>query len=393
MKIELGKTTNGNVISYDYIPYETRGILIQGISGSRKTSLLEEFLARSLNGDIKPQQIIFDKGPELARLRKYDENYLIIGDDGELPITVDTAFLLGTESRIHRQNMIIQMPYLKAEKDQNEFIDKFLEGMNSIKDPKFWLPTFVVIDEAQQFCGGDKSTSCRDAIVRLCSTGRKYGLTPILVTQGIKDLYIRAREQLDNRIIGFTMEPQSRAVAAELLMMEKSKSDCFIDLKNEPKGRFMTWGSAITSETLEFKLESTKYTHEQKFEVPPTPRKIHDLADKLRKKIDENSEISEETKTAGKINHLESRIKSIHDGIGLPYDLKAIEKAAKTKGWNDANARTITEINKLNYDNWKKGNFITRRIKKPCNIEVIENEVFKEHGTVLNLLKFRMNKN
>lgn len=202
-KIELGKTKSGKIIEFDYVPHETRGILIQGISRSRKSSSLKELLKRSKNIPEKPQHIIFDVTPEFGYLRKFYEHYLIVGKNGEIPLLLDRAYEIGTW-RENKMDVIFSVAEFKEEEEREQFIDQVLDAIQNV-DTQYWKnPAWVVIDEAQALCTNSKKTKCRDSIVNLCQQGVKRGLLPIIATQGIKDFYKNARVQLDNRIIGYT---------------------------------------------------------------------------------------------------------------------------------------------------------------------------------------------
>ena len=106
-KVELGKTKEGEVIFFDFEPYDTRPVLIQGITNSRKSSMVEEFIKRLKNIPEKPQQIIFDVEGEFGRLRKYHDGYVIAGDRGEIALDLSIAFKLGQQTTIQKPLSLI----------------------------------------------------------------------------------------------------------------------------------------------------------------------------------------------------------------------------------------------------------------------------------------------
>lgn len=367
MKILLGTSASGPV-EFEYIPFHSHGMLIQGISNSRKTSLVEEIASQFFEAHIenfgRVQTILFDLGPEFGRLRKKQETILIVGKEGEIPASVETAYNLGIELRKNRMDTIIQLTSIKSEEDQQNFIDKFLDGFMSLDEPKYWLPCVIVIDEAQKYCTGRKYTSCRDAIVNICERGRKYGVLPILVTQAIKDLYLNARIQLSNRIVGYTTEPGQRDVACEMLTMEKSESKRFMNLN---PGEFITWGTNITKQTTQFTAHTTHYTHEEKFSVPVAHRSTVDAARTIMTHITKES-VSETVKLASQVAYLGARVKLLQAGGAGSDDIAAIRKAEYTKGWNDANARMESFILRFN----KSHNGVFSKIRKPCQITLVK---------------------
>lgn len=291
--ILLGSSPEGELF-YRYEPYQSRSILIQGITGSRKTSLLFELIKRFDNAQQRPQIVIISREQEEAILRN-EVPLILVGEDGEIPIDVKLARQLGENTRKQNSDLLVFLTSLKSEKEQDEFLSSFIDGLMLDGQQKHWKPILFIIDEAQLFCSGSKGSKSRDAIVRLIELGRKRGIIGIFCSHQMKDFYVRARSECGNSLIGFLRNPTDRNFACDLLNIDSSEADTIRDFQNEPKGRFYAEGSDITTPAKIFLLNSVRYTNEEKFTIPKLSLENIQRANALRDSLELRDNISIET--------------------------------------------------------------------------------------------------
>src|SRR3990167_5077011 len=121
-------------------------MLINANSGGGKSWSIRRLLEQS-HGQV--QQIVIDLEGEFATLReKYD--YLLVGQGGEIPISIRTAELLARKLLELNVSTILDLSELKHP-ERITFVKRFLDSL--INSPKeLWHPVLVIVDEAHQFC-------------------------------------------------------------------------------------------------------------------------------------------------------------------------------------------------------------------------------------------------
>jgi hypothetical protein len=225
-------------------------LLFQGISGSWKTETIKTIirgLKQVTRTDQNPngiQQIIFDWEGEYHPLRK-NFPYILIGDEGEFPADVSIAEDLATEVRKTGASVIVDLSSFQDFEQRQEFVGIFLRTIINI-GKQYWKPCVVIIDEAHNLCrqGESRSTS-KKPIISLVETGRKRGISTILVTQRLAALDKNASAQMVNRLIGLTVEVPDRIAAAKLLGKGIEVSDRIKDFEG---GEYFAFGSALSAE-------------------------------------------------------------------------------------------------------------------------------------------------
>jgi hypothetical protein len=333
--IILGKTLAGEEISYNYIPYESKAILVQGITGSRKTSLILELAKRFAKAEPRPQIVIISREGEEAKLRDVIP-FVLVGQEGEIPIDEGLAHELGENVRKQHADVIIDIISLKTEKQQDEFISQFIDGILLDGQQKFWKPCVVIIDEVQIFANSSRGSKSRDAITRMVQVCRKRGIVPIFASHKMKDFYHGSRDECGNSIIGYLRNPRDRSFACELLNLSGSGADAISDFQNEPRGRFYAEGSDITHPAKIFVLDSVKYPQDDKFAIPRLSLGGLQKADALRESFDVTNKMSLETQ----LRFDNARLQSLVDRLSLTQmsqeNIQRICKEAKDEGWNEA---------------------------------------------------------
>ncbi len=160
-------------------------MLIQANSGGGK-SYLCRYLLEQTHGQV--QQIVLDPEGEFGTLRERFP-YVLAGREGDVGVQVKTAKLLCRRIMELGASAIIDLYDLKLA-NRREFVRVFLEELMRLPR-KLWRPLLVVIDEAHRFCperGTGQATST-DAVIALCSQGRKRGYAGVLVTQRLSKLH------------------------------------------------------------------------------------------------------------------------------------------------------------------------------------------------------------
>ena len=151
-KLKLGKVIDtGKPLEINLpILLRTR-LLVQANSGGGKSYLLRKLLEESHG---KVQQIVLDIEGEFASLReKYD--YLLVGQDGDIPIDLRSADLLAKKLLETHVSAIIDLYELKQH-ERIAFVKKFLDAMTNAKK-ELWHPVLIFIDETHIFCPESKS--------------------------------------------------------------------------------------------------------------------------------------------------------------------------------------------------------------------------------------------
>ena len=232
--INLGKNCNLDIQKL----IATR-MLINANSGGGKSWAIRRFLEQS-NGKV--QQIILDLEGEFTSLReKYD--YLLVGKDGEIPISIRTAELLAKKLLELNVSTIIDLSELRKP-ERITFVKRFLDSLMSLPSELF-KPLIVVIDEAHVFAPESKSGKAEScgAVIDLMTRGRKRGYCGILCTQRISKLNKDAMAECNNYMIGRTgLDIDQKRVGNILGFSSKKDITALRDLKN---GEFHVYGSAF----------------------------------------------------------------------------------------------------------------------------------------------------
>lgn len=151
--------------------------LIQANSGGGKSYLIRK-LIEQVHGKVP--YIVLDLEGEFITIReKYD--VIIFGKGHDIPINIQYADKLARYLLELSANAIIDLSELKHH-ERILFVKRFLESM--IAAPRvLWHPTIILLDEAHQFCPEDSKAESSNAVIDLCTRGRKRGYCGILATQ------------------------------------------------------------------------------------------------------------------------------------------------------------------------------------------------------------------
>lgn len=142
----------------------------------------------------------------------------------------------------------------------------------------------VVIDEAHLLCpeAGQGEASSRQAVIDLCTLGRKRGFCAILATQRIAKVSNHALAELGNVLIGPTSFSPDVRRAAETLGFERRQSET---LKRLEPGQFWARGPAISREPALVRTGQVRTSHPEPGGIappaPPAPEAIRALLAEL----------------------------------------------------------------------------------------------------------------
>lgn len=212
-------------------------LLIQANSGGGKSWAVRKLLESS-HGWV--QQIVIDLEGEFSTLReKFD--YIIAGHGGDTSAQPRVASHLARRLLEIGVSAIVDLYELKAH-DRVQFVRLFLESFMSA--PKsLWRPILVVVDEAHHFCPEKGQAESSQAVIDLCTRGRKRGFCGVLATQRLSKLHKDACAELGNKLIGRTTLDIDQARAADELGIS-SKAER-IKLRDYQPGQFTAYGPAL----------------------------------------------------------------------------------------------------------------------------------------------------
>lgn len=319
-------------------------LLINANSGGGKSWAIRRLLEQS-HGHV--QQIVIDLEGEFSTLReKYD--YLLVGHDGEVPISIRTAELLGRKLLELNVSTIIDLSELKHV-ERILFVKRFLDSL--INAPKeLWHPVLIIVDEAHQFCPEGARSESASAVIDLMTRGRKRGFCGVLATQRISKLNKDAAAEANNYLIGRTGLDIDMKRAGELLgLTSKEDIRALRDLK---AGEFHAFGAAFKHSGIEqISVGEVHTTHERVYggkkskpvKTPENIKKIlKDVADLPKEAEEELRTIADykkqNTELKGKLTIAEKTQKTetrIQEKVINVTDEKALQ-SAKTEGFREA---------------------------------------------------------
>lgn len=369
MKIEIGENEVGEMLCYDYLPYESRGIMISAVTRSGKTTLVFELVKRFKNCEIKPQIVMISKAGDECRLR--DEiDFIIIGNHGDIPIDVNYARILGENVRKEGYDVIIDITSLKTEKEQDEFVSDFFIGLQLDDQQKYWKkPCVVFYDEVQLACNSSKGSRSRDIISTMAQTCLKKNILPIFVSHSLRDVYARCRDELVNHIIGYIDNPRQRDFACEVLNLPSSESDTINNFR-EVRGKFYVEGVDISIPAKVIRVKPSKIYPKGELIIPPISEQGSKLVEELRMSLSDIP-VSQETQMKNQLQKLNAQNYRLSLNQMSEDNKQRIFQMGVTDGWKQSAENCRNVINDVKNRLGKKSLF-----HKPVDIivkTVIEN--------------------
>jgi uncharacterized protein len=267
-------------------------LLVEANSGGGKSHALRQLLEQT-HGRV--QQLVLDPEGEFASLRERYDYILAAPKGGDVAVAVKTGALLCRRLVELGASAVIDLFDL-PKPERRRFVRVFLTELMALPR-SLWRPLVVVVDEAHDLAPekGHGESEAAQAVIDLCSQGRKRGFCAVLATQRIGKLSKDAAAELANKLIGRTTLDIDVRRAGDDLGFDKHGREA---LKTLQPGQFYAVGPAISPTVRLIRSGDVLTSHPQAGEVtaapPPPPAKVRALLEQLR---DLPKEAEEEAKT------------------------------------------------------------------------------------------------
>lgn len=277
---------------------ETR-LLIQANSGGGKSYAIRKLLEES-NDEV--QQVVLDIEGEFSTLReRYD--YVLIGGDGDIPISLKIAAILPKKIMQLGASFIIDMSELKKH-ERILFVKRFLNALMDMPK-KYWKALLVVVDECHIFCPEKGKAESAASVIDLMTRGRKRGYAGILATQRLSKLSKDAAAEANNKLIGRTgLDVDMKRAGEELGFSSKADT---LSLRSMAPGEFYAFGPAISNYVTKIKVGSVKTKHPEpgqrmieksapRSKIQSVLQKLQDLPEQAYKELKTEVDMKKEIK-------------------------------------------------------------------------------------------------
>lgn len=376
MKAVLGTAQAGGNLEINLATLRETRLFIQGAPGAGKSYLVRKLCEETYG---KVQQILLDVEGEFGSLRSIGD-YILVGDDGDLPIDVATAGDLARKLRELRTNAILSV-YDLSPQNRQAFVKAFLEAL--VESPKeSWPDTvLVIVDEAQVFApevgkGGKKQkdeVSAKAAVEDLCARGRKRGLVAVLATPRIADVSKSAVSACNNKIVGLCgSKGDKKRAADELGFDEREQLQSLGDLE---RGEYYAKGPAISKTAIRVQIGKCRSKHgtelrTAKDRAPAPTHKVRSVLAKLAAlQQQEKQEALDKDGLEKRVRELERQLKAATAG-GLPPEKR---QELVQQGYEKGKAEVYKLMNQ----------FKNRLKQKLAEIGSIVDQIPENTGTVV----------
>lgn len=343
-KITLGIAKTHNV-TLDLDTLLSTRMLLTADSGGGKTYALKRICEQAFG---KIQIVIVDPEGEFSPLREKFP-FVLAGKGGETPADTRSAALLALRLLETRASCICDIFEMKPSQ-RHEWVRLFIDGL--IEAPKATRhPVLVIVDEAHIFCPekGKGESSASEAMISLCTRGRKRLLCALFATQRLATLNKDASSMLLNRMIGAQFEDVNRKRAVEVMgVSNEDKAEFNKEIQLLETGYFFTLGRALTLERELVHIGRIETPHgqdAQKYDLtpPPPPDQVRKLLPKL---IDLPAEAEEKAKT---VADLKTEIRELKKQLKNP--LTIVQKDEASPAMIERAVRHATKIYAQNVAN------------------------------------------
>jgi len=316
--------TGGVVVDLDRLVASR--MLVQANSGGGKSRALR-YLLEQTHGRV--QHIVVDPEGEFASLReRYD--YLLAGREGDVPADPRSAKLLCRRLLELGTSAVLDL-YDLSLPDRRKFVRLFLEELMHLPRT-LWRPCLVVVDEVHVFCPerGSGEAESTDAVITLCTQGRKRGYALVGATQRLSKLHKDAAAELLNKLIGRTGLDVDLKRAGDDLGFDKEQRQ---SLKTMAPGTFYAYGPAITPTVTLVRTGAVATSHPEAGRVaappPPAPTAIRAMLGELR---DLPQQAEEEARTvedlSRQVRELRTKLRQAQQAAPAP-DPAAVQQATE----------------------------------------------------------------
>ncbi len=295
-------------------------LLAQANSGGGKSRLVRQLLEETFG---RVQHFVIDPEGEFATLREAFPYVLAAKTGGDVMATPKTAKLLCRRLVELGASAVLDL-YELSLPERREFVKVFLTELVNLPR-SMWRPIIVVIDEAHMFAPerGSGESQSTDAVIALCTLGRKRGLCAVLATQRISKLHKDAAAELLNKMIGRTGLDVDVKRAADELGFDKEQRQRLPRL--EP-GEFFVYGPAISPAVTLVKTGAVKTTHPEAGQIsaapPPPPSKVKAMLAQL---VDLPKEAEAEART---LADMERQVKQLRGDLSRAQKTGVVDERA-----------------------------------------------------------------
>jgi hypothetical protein len=282
-KIILGRDSATQApISIDLETLLRSKLLVQASSGGGKSRTLRRLAEQAFG---KVPVIVIDPEGEFASLRE-KFGFLLVGKDGDVPISVETAPLLAERLLRTGISVVIDLFEVKAG-ERHAWVRAFLDALMEARR-ELWRDYLILIDEAEGFApeSGEGESTAKAAVLDVAQRGRKRGYALVLATLRVSRLDKSVLAEMQNALVGLvTMDVDlDRASNAMGIKRGKPRDEFQAGLSKLPPGRFFARGRcfvpACDTPTL-LHVEGVTTTHPEpgarKVQPPPPPTQIQGL--------------------------------------------------------------------------------------------------------------------
>lgn len=290
-------------------------LLLQANTGGGKSWAIRRIIEQCYG---KIPQIVLDTEGEFANLReKYD--FILIGKGQDIAANPKTAALLAHRLIEERVSAIIDLlemtPY-----ERETFVRNFVQAMTNAPR-KLWLPTLLIVDEAQTYAPEGDKTECGRTLHDAAFKFRKRNFGILFATPRISALSKNVISTCKNKLIGYSsLDNDMKRAAFELGFGTREE---ILSLRNLDPGEFFVFGSAISKEVLKIKIGGTKTRHGTET-YNPANTKIAPPTQKVRKALARLADLPQEAeKEATTIAELKT------ENLRLRRENRKVEKAEK----------------------------------------------------------------
>ncbi len=289
----FGTATAGDEVLVDLERFLAERMLVQGNSGSGKSTAAEEICLQT-KGQI--QQFIIDADGQFRRLRESGDYIVAAKAGGQCVATQDSAAVLAQRLLQLNTSAVLDIAELTLP-ERREFVKRFLESMMEASE-ELWHPVLVVVDEAHNYAPQRGNAVSTPAVIDLMSRGRRRGFCGVLVTQRIAKLHKDAVSEAGNKVIGRTVGDVDIKRVGDELGLGKSQRN---ELRDLAPGTFRVIGSAFSTQLAEAKVDFNPSVAAKRWSSPGPAKPSPQIEEALRELRDLPAEAESEPRTVARL--------------------------------------------------------------------------------------------
>lgn len=336
LRFDVGSSRN--VIGVNLATLLGTRMLVQANSGGGKSRFIRA-MCEQLFGQT--QIIVLDTEGEFDTLRERFP-FVLCGKDQDVPVYPKLAKTLCRQLMNASASAVVSLYDLKLH-ERREFVKLFLDELMTL--PKsLWRPLVLVLDEAHNYAPQSSDSVATEAVVTLCTQGRKRGYCAVLATQRMSKLHKDATAELLNRAIGRTGQDLDMKRAGDELGMTR---DGALSLRSLSPGHFHVFGPAFGDGVQLVQSANVLTTHPEAGTIgtftPPANQNVKALLEKIgdlpaiaNKDIDEKAALQQRVKQL----EADSRKRPVGAAPSVSEEtIRTREQAAFARGAESVNAR------------------------------------------------------